>query len=104
MHTKIDPEHITLIYIDTDNEKHTQPVNNIVEAGTMMNPDTGEELLLQHVHIAGNNTPYNPSYVTIVYIDENGDKHEQSVHDAVVVGALLSPHTGDTMIIDHIII
>lgn len=102
MREKISPEHVALIYTDNDNKQYFQPVNDIAEAGTMMNPDTGEELFLQHVHIAGNTIPQNPSYVAIVYIDENGNKHEQSVHDAVVVGELLSPHTGDTMPIDHI--
>ena len=104
MSEKINPEYVSLIYTDNDNEQYIQPVNDLVEAGTMMNPDTGEEFSLQHVHIAGNTTPHNPSYVTIVYVDEHGNKHEQSVHDAVLVGELLSPHTGDTMIIDHIII
>lgn len=48
MSEKINPEHVSLIYTDTDKENHTQPVNDLVEAGTMMNPDTGEEFSLQH--------------------------------------------------------
>lgn len=102
MHTKINPEHVTLIYTDTNNEKHTQPVNYLVEAGTMMNPDTGEELSLQHVLVAGDNTRYDPIDVTIVYVDEHNNEHTQPVYDAVVVGTMLSDYTGDTMPIDHI--
>lgn len=99
---KIDPEHVTLIYTDNDKEKHTQPVNDLVEAGTMMNPDTGEEFSLQHILVANNDTRYNPSDVTIVYVDEHNNEHKQSAYDAVVVGTMLSDYTDDTMPIEHI--
>ena len=100
MHTKIDPEHVELIY--TDNEKHTQPVGDLVEVGAMMNPDTGEELSLQYILVANNNARYNPDDVTIVYVDEHNNEHKQSAYDAVIIGTLLSDYTDDTMPIDHI--
>lgn len=102
MSEKINPEYVTLIYIDTDNEKHTQPVNDLVEAGTMMNPDTGEEYALDSVRIL--ETVHESENVAIVYVDENGNEHVQGVTDAVFTGTLTSPDTGEEMSIDHVLV
>lgn len=104
MNKKIDPENVTLICTDTDNEKHTQQVNDLVETGTMINPDTGEELVIQHIFITEDNTQHHPKDVTIVYLDEHNNTNKQSIYDAVIVGATLSNYIKDTIPIDHIII
>lgn len=102
MSTKYDANEVELIYLDNDGEKHAQPISDLTEAGTMIDPDTGEEYALDSVRIL--ETVHESENVAIVYVDENGNEHVQGVNDAIFTGTLTSPDTDEEMIINHVLV
>ena len=42
----ISPDTIFLIYRDSNDEEHSQPVNNLNESGTLVNPETGDDMVI----------------------------------------------------------
>lgn len=102
MAKKYNAELVELIYTNNENEQFTQPISDLTEAGTMIDPNTSEECVLDTVRIT--NTMYAPHDVAIVYLDMNGNEHVQNVGDAVIGGTLLDPVTDEEMIINQVII
>lgn len=38
--------HITLIYVSESGEEYTQPLADITDAGTLIDPETGDDMVL----------------------------------------------------------
>lgn len=45
----LNPEQVELIYIDSNGQEHSQFVNDLVETGTLIDPDTGDDMDVDHV-------------------------------------------------------
>lgn len=39
-----EPEQVELIYIDSSGQEHSQFVSGLIEAGTLVDPDTGDDM------------------------------------------------------------
>lgn len=46
-------EHAILVYRDDDGHEHTQPLTDLGEVGTLVDPDTGEEMEIVGVRTSG---------------------------------------------------
>lgn len=44
-----EPEQVELIYVDSQGNKHAQFVCDLVETGTLIDPDTGDDMDIDHV-------------------------------------------------------
>lgn len=43
------PEQVELIYIDANGQEYSQFVSDLVETGTLIDPDTGDDMDIDHV-------------------------------------------------------
>lgn len=43
------PEQVELIYIDSSGQEHSQFVSELIEIGTLIDPDTGDDMDVDHV-------------------------------------------------------
>jgi hypothetical protein len=50
------PEHATLVYRDSVGNLHEQPVVDVVEVGTLIDPETGDDMEIIGINIS------NPRY------------------------------------------
>lgn len=39
-----EPEQVELIYIDSNGQEHSQFVSELIESGTLVDPDTGDDM------------------------------------------------------------
>ena len=44
-----EPEQVELIYIDSHGPEHSQFVSELIEIGTLIDPDTGDDMDVDHV-------------------------------------------------------
>lgn len=44
-----EPEQVELIYIDSHGQEHSQFVSELIEIGTLIDPDTGDDMDVDHV-------------------------------------------------------
>ena len=44
-----EPEQVELIYIDSSGQEHSQFVSELIESGTLVDPDTGDDMDVDHV-------------------------------------------------------
>lgn len=96
---------VELIYVAEDGEEFLQPVSDLVYAGSLIDPDTGDDMEVQDVllHDGDEELFAQPAEVQLVYVDEQGEKHTQPASDIVYVGTLIDPDTGDDMAINHVL-
>ena len=45
------PEEVELVYVDEQGNEHPQRVSDLVESGTRIDPDTGDDMDVDHVVI-----------------------------------------------------
>lgn len=41
---ELDPAHVTLLYVDRDENRHEQPLADVTTSGTLIDPDSGDDL------------------------------------------------------------
>ena len=101
---KITTDKIELVYITNNGEEITQPLNNLIETGTLIDPDTEEDLNINHVLIYDKNTHQADTEKTqLIYIDETGNEHAQYVSEIPHNGTLIDPTTEEDMEITYIL-
>ena len=44
-----EPEQVELIYIYSNGQEHSQFVSELIESGTLVDPDTGDDMDVDHV-------------------------------------------------------
>lgn len=49
--TAFAPENLLAVYHDAAGQEHTQPVSDITEAGTLIDPDTGDDMQIAEVRV-----------------------------------------------------
>lgn len=45
------PENVFAIYIDSEGNEHDQPIADITEVGTLIDPETGEDMEIVRVDV-----------------------------------------------------
>lgn len=101
---KFTTDKIELVYITNNGEEIKQPLNNLIETGTLIDPDTEEDLNINHVLIYDKNTHQADTEKTqLIYIDETGNEHTQYVSEVPHNGTLIDPTTEEDMEITYVL-
>ena len=104
-------EDVTLIY-GSDAERYSQPLADVPEVGTLIDPEDGEDLDLYAVEIANPDLGEMPIFltaddamgvVTLVWIDDGGVQYFQDVTDIVEEGAAISDD-GEDLELSHVLL
>ena len=83
-----------LVYRDELGNMHEQPLTDIVYAGTLIDPESGNDMAPEFVRVT---VTLPIDKVTLIYYDEHGDTHEQPASDIIYSGTLIDPETGNDM-------
>ena len=95
-----------LVYINDNGETFPQLASDIVYSGTLIDPETGDDLDVDHVIIEEDNGKLIEASINdvfIVYVSESGEEYDQPVSDIVCSGTLIDPETGDDLNVDHVV-
>lgn len=85
MHEKHFTDRVTLIYTDEQGETHHQPLPDITEVGTLIDPETGDDLeLADHVLLSLTPDEINPSLLHREIADILSDRDNESVAEQVL--------------------
>lgn len=88
-----------LVYIDADGGNHYQPVWDVTEAGTLIDPETGDDMEMIGWSNGIGERPRIDD-MDLMYTDSAGNVHRQSWRDLEESGTLIDPETGDDMELD----
>ena len=83
-----------LVYRDELGNMHEQPLTDIVYAGTLIDPESGNDMAPEYVRVT---VTLPADKVNLIYRDSTGDTHEQLISEIVYTGTLIDPETGDDM-------
>lgn len=100
---EVEPEKVMIVYRDYVGNEYTQYASDIVNEGTLIDPDTGDDMEIIGV-IGDNDDNLEATKVSLVYKDEEGNEHTQYVSDIEHMGTLIDPETGDDMEVSSVFI
>lgn len=84
-----------LVYVDGEGNRHYQPVSDVPDAGTLIDPETGDDMELIGWSTSDGGE-VSTDDMNLVFIDNDGNIHEQSWRDIDEVGTLIDDN-GDDM-------
>lgn len=87
---------ITLVFVSEEGEYYTEPLTDLTDCGTLIDPETGEDMEFFGYKIDGGRVSINADLV-LMYRSEAGDEYEQNVDTIIECGTLIDPDTGDDM-------
>ena len=101
MKIRIEPSKIQAIYIDEDtDEEYAQPGSDFVEAGTLINPRTDEDMGIDYFQVEIDGPPAGQVGVTVVCVDAYGNFRRENVKDI----ADIADNLAAGFVIDHIVV
>lgn len=85
----VDLDHVTLLYCSESSQYYEQPLNDLTSAGTLIDPETGDDLDLVAAVIAVNKRTLDATYDAIVQIIDRVKSDEPSLDTDEYVGMIM---------------
>lgn len=85
-----------LVYADENGGQHYQPVADVVSVGTLIDPDSGDDMELVGWS-KSDGGEVSTEDMELVYRDGSGNEHRQSWQTLDSIGVLIDPDSGDDM-------